>query len=508
MQKIKETFMKYKWILLSGIIIGIIACLITANMQLINFMSCKIKGDEEGIIKLLSPALTDQSKQEHWYYINGIKFLTEEKHFNEQSKTFFETNFESFILNRQTDIIKGYNTNKALFNNSIPVVVLAMEHLQEQTYADYVKRVDEVDIDAALGEYYGKQPKVDETFVQQLCELMDVYSGSLLFNKFQFSVYKLMELQTDEEMEGKISTICSRLDSQKAKNAFFEEVKMQTVDGDTLYDWVEFLNKTRIISNEDYMAFSNLYSGVYAVRNQYKQIEGEEVDLNNQKEAVEVQIKDKEEKLKTVKQNLENNKQSIYSMDVELEKLTNYASTVIYVEKSLGNDEYMASPPKKSLFGKYKASSQKYIVKLNTTEVYNEGVFYVDLSLEGTKLGADGKEYPYYKEISNEELDRIDTLENKRQSLQNSNSELQVQIDALQSEINTVKQNGNYEAIVRELNSVNTRREELVKQLDEIAVKLQTMFSIKEVKIEISNEKKEESLKTNEEKHSAAQELK
>lgn len=489
MQKIKEIFLKYKWILLSGVVIGVIACLITANLQLINFMSCKIKGDEAGIIKLLSAGLTDTSKQDNWFYVSGIKFLTNKEHFNEESRTFFETNFESFILERQKEIVKGYNTNKALFGDSVPVVALAMDYLEEQDFGDYIKRVDAADIDAGLSEYYGKTVQANEALVNKLYDLTNIYLGELPFDKFQFSLYELMELQSDDEqLESKINTVCSRLNSEKARDTFFEEVKMQTVDGDDLYGWIEFLNRNQIIDNTEYMSFSTLYSGVHAVRNQYKQIESEEIDLNNKKEAVEVQIKDKEEELKTAQQSLADNEQSISSIDAELDQLTNYASTVIYVEKNLGDDEYQASPPKKSLFGNYKASSQKYIVKLNSTEVYNEGVYYVDLALSGTKLGADGKEYPYYVEISNDELNRIAILEDKRQSIESNSSELKSQISSLQLEIDNVKQSSGYEAIVNELSTVTARRDGLTKQLEEIAVKLQTMFSIKKVNIKISTE--------------------
>lgn len=132
----------------------------------------------------------------------------------------------------------------------------------------------------------------------------------------------------------------------------------------------------------------------------------------------------------------------ISGIDSQLRDLTDSAYMALYIEKSsgTGNNEYEASIPKKGIFGNYKPSGQKYIVRLSETSFLSEGVYYVDIYLKGTKVNNKGNEYPYYVEVSSRELSDIATLQGERSQKVEVRTALQQTINQLEDEVSAIKE--------------------------------------------------------------------
>lgn len=486
MERIKEEFNRYKWVLLAGVIVAILIGLITANLHVLKFMSYKMQGNTTGIISILEGSVKNNQAQSSWYFSQGIEYLLNQKELSDESRQFFEKNFEYFTIDKQLEVIEGYNKKKQFIPMNNILIKILLEHIEDLPIQNYIKRMEANELEQGLAIYYGNKVEVNQAFIDQMYKVLSIYPKRLPFEKFQFDLYPILDIE-GEENEIKKMAIFNGIESARAKELLLKSLKNQSIEGEQLRKWVELLNKTKILDQAVYTQFNNLYSEVYLVRNQYKELEAREVDLKNKKEAVEVQIgqslKDLESKQEEVA--LLNN--TISGIDSQLGELTDYAYMALYIEKSsgTGSHEYEASIPKKGLFGNYKPSSQKYIVKLSDTSFLSEGVYYVDIYLKGTKVHSNGNEYPYYVEVSSSELSNIASLQQQRQEKANERKVLEQEVSELEVQVNSIKEQMGYDENQEALKSIVVERDELVKKLNEKIVEIKTMFGLSELKIEM-----------------------
>ena len=486
MERIKEEFNRYKWVLLAGVIVAVLIGLITANLHVLKFMTYKMQGNTTGIINILEGSVKNNQAQSGWYFSQGIEYLLNQKELSDESRQFFEKHFEYFTLDKQLEIIEGYNKKKQFIPMNNILIKMLLEHLEELPIQNYIKRMETNELEQGLAIYYGNKVEVNPTFIDQMYKILSIYPRRLPFEKFQFDLYPILALE-GQENETKRMTIFNGIESERAQESLLKSLKNQSIEGEQLRKWVELLNKTKILDQATYTQFNNLYSEVYLVRNQYKELEAREVDLKNKKEAIEVQIgqnlKDLESKQEEVA--LLNN--TISGIDSQLGELTDYAYMALYIEKSsgTGSHEYEASIPKKGLFGNYKPSSQKYIVKLSDTSFLSEGVYYVDIYLKGTKVHSNGNEYPYYVEVSSSELSNIASLQQQRQAKADERKVLEQEVSELEVKVNSIKEQMGYNENQEALKSIAVERDELVKKLNEKIVEIKTMFGLSDLKIEM-----------------------
>lgn len=475
MENLKEELKRYKWIMLAGVIVALVVGLITANIHVINFISYKMQGDTSSIITLLESDIQNVARQDDWYFVKGTEYLLE--NLEEESQSFFEQYFTTLIPERQKDVIEGYNKKNLLFANNNELIAMLIENIDKESFQGYLKRLDEAQLDAALAFYFGDKVEVNERLINILDQITKVYPKSLALDKFQFNLYELL-VMTGDEIEVKKNQIFSKLNPERARKIIFEELKTKPVDGDTLKGWIEFLNKNKIIDTKEYTEFSSIYSEIYLIRKQYKELDAREVDLKNKKETIELQIGDKLIVLDEKNKTLVEQTSQITTIENELSTLTDYAYMALYIEKSYGNGEYEASIPRKNIFGNYKPSSQKYIIKLNNTEFYQEGVYYVDISLQGTKVNSKGEEYPYYVEVSKEQLARIESLQAQRQTKVEEAQKLREEIASLEAEISSIKAETGYNQNEQDLKDLLIERENLEKKIEEKAVQIKNLLGI------------------------------
>ncbi len=486
MERIKEEFNRYKWVLLAGVIVAVLIGLITANLHVLKFMTYKMQGNTTGIISILEGSVKNNQAQSGWYFSQGIEYLLNQKELSEESRQFFEKNFEHFTIDKQLEVIEGYNKKKQFIPINNILVKILLEHLEDLPIQDYIKRMEANELEQGLAIYYGNKVEVDSTFIDQMYKVLSIYPKRLPFEKFQFDLYPILALE-GEENEVKKMAIFNGIEPERAQESLLKSLINQSIEGEQLRKWVELLNKAKILDQATYTQFNNLYSEVYLVRNQYKELEAREVDLKNKKEAIEVQIGQNLKNLESKQEKVAVLNNTISGIDSQLGELTDYAYMALYIEKSsgTGSREYEASIPKKGLFGNYKPSSQKYIVKLSDTSFLSEGVYYVDIYLKGTKVHSNGNEYPYYVEVSSSELSNIASLQQQRQEKADERKVLEQEVSELEAQVNSIKEQMGYNENQEALKSSAVERDELVKKLNEKIVEIKTMFGLSDLRIEM-----------------------
>ncbi len=477
MEKLKQELIQYKWVFIIGLAVAIVLGVIGANLHVFSFMTYKAKGDTPSIIGLLKKDIKNTKRQDDWYYKQGVSYLLQEG--SQESLDFLDENFGDFIPERQYDIIEGYNKRQLLLKNQKAFMTLFMQDISHQGCKTYLQRMAPEALDEALYYYFGAEPTVDKTLVETLGRLLSSYPHQIPLNKFKFDLYEVLVLE-DEALTEQKAILFSKCESEKARELFFAKLKTKPVALDTLKEWVEFLNRSGVLRPQEYVEFSNKYSEIQLARQGLKDLETKEVDLNNQKEAIELQLGDRLKLLEQQQQTRDKLQTEVKELENKLESLADYAYMALYIEagSGLGKGEYEASTPKKNIFGNYKASSQKYIVKLSSTEFYKEGVYYVDVYLKGTKTNKVGNEYPYYVEVSNEELKNMETLQGQRQDKVKELETLTSQLGTLEKEVENMKTELGYEQNRKDLVELVQRRQELAKKCDEKVVEIKTLFGI------------------------------
>ncbi len=475
MEKIKEELRRYKWLWIIGVVVALSMGVLAANMHTLQFMNYHIKGDTSNIIRVLSKDIKNEARQDSWYFKKGIDYLLKEA--SEEGMSFLEEHLAKLNIERQYDIIKAYNNKKAFFQDHKIFIQILMQDLKNTVLQDYLRRMDASTLDQELFYYFGDKPAITNDFIDKLYHILTIYPKSLPLDQFQFNLYSIL-MMDGEDADIKRNQIFSKLESEPAKLILFKELKTKPIDLDVLNTWVEFLNKNKILAGEEYANFTNTYTQIQLMRSQYKRLDEKEVDLMNKKQMIEVEIGDKLKLIETNKVGMNGLKYEISNLEQELEKLTDYAHMALYIDKSYGNGEYEASVPRKNLFGNYKSSSQKYILKLSTTEFYQEGVYYIDVYLNGTKTNHKGNEYPYYIEVPKGNLERINTLSRTRQLQIEELKQMTNQTDELEKQVEVVKQETGYEQNEQELQDLYNERVSLNKKLNEKIIQVKNLFEI------------------------------
>lgn len=483
METLKETFNQYKWVLLAGIIVAILIALITANLHVLEFMGYKIKNDTAGIISVLETYTKNEDKQDDNFFVQGITYLVEQDTYTDEIRSFFENNFSYFSEERQKQIVKGYNSKKLNLAMNEDLMHLLVENIDDEVMKAYIKRMTPSDLEQGLVFIYGTNPGVNETLVNSLYELLNGYEDKLEFNRFQFNLYDLL-IYSGEDAEVKKKVILSKVPSELARENIFKELRTKSITEDQICKWVEFFNDTQIISKSEYLTFQDAYSEICLIRSQYKALDEQQVELQNKKDAVDVQISSSLEQLEETQKEISVKQREIGVLETQIDELTNYTHMALYIEKAsgTGSNEYIASIPRNSLFG-FRPSSQKYIVKLQESSLANEGVQYLDIYYKGSKTNGSGDEYGYYIEVSNSDLANISALENERNEKLGVLAKLKEEVTALESKINSIKKENQYDENQQALMNIAAQREEFSSKLSEETIRIKDLFGLKDLKI-------------------------
>lgn len=494
MDTLKETFNQYKWVLLAGIIVAILIALITANMHVLQFMNYKMQNNADGVLSILKSQVKNEEVQDDWFFTEGMQYLLGQEQYSEELSSFYEDYFEAFSLEWKKEIITAYNKKKLTLTMNKEVMDVLIEYIDDENIRSYITRLSLKDFEQGLLSLYGNNPVIDETLIETLYKLLNIYPEKLSFEKFQFNLHEVLNY-TGENAEEKIKFIFSKIEPEIAKENIFKELRNKAIGETELCEWIEFFKSTGIISNVEYTKFNEIYGKICLIRNQYNELDVKEVELKNKKAEVETKISVKNKTLEEKQTELAPLESEISTLQSSLDQLTNCVYMPLYLEKlaGTGSNEYIASHPRNNIFGKPKPSSLKYIVKLKSTEFSLAGIYNLNLYSQGTTKGANGDEYGYYVEVSNEDIAKVENLENEKNNKINALNALKQEINQLESDINTIKKEHQYDETVQALKALVLQREEYIKQVDEEVIEIRKLFGLSNIEINIKSNAQEES---------------
>ncbi len=486
MEQIKEEFNRYKWILLAGIIVSILIGLIAANFHVIRFIGYKLQNDSKGMIAILESHVKNKNSQSEWYFTSGITDLLNDEQWPEETHIFIEENFNYFNEETQLEILDGYNRKKIFLTTSPELMKKFMSMLENKSVQDYIKRMSPEELEKGLVMFYGKNPDVNQEFIDHIYKLLGMYPNKIPYNEFRFDLKQILALEGEENKAKKVA-IFQSVNPDNARSTIMNSFKNESISGEDLKYCVEFLNQTGIIDNETYINFNNIYSEIFVIRDKFKELEGTQVELENQKQAIEVQIGQSLVELEAKQKEANAIDSEIKTIDSELSKMTDYAYMALYIKKrsGTGDNEYEASIPRKGIFGDYKPSSQKYIVKLSDTGFLVEGVYYLDIYMSGTKVNDEGEEYPYYIEVSEAQKNNIAALQSDRQNKNIQKNEIDLQVKNLEANVNEIKSQMGYEENEQQLKAIPAQKEDMTKQINEKIIEIKKIFGLSDLIIDI-----------------------
>lgn len=484
METLKETLNQFKWVLLAGVIVAVLIALITANLHVLQFMKYKMQNDAEGVLSILQTQAKIEARQDDWFFVQGMNYLLNEDEYSEEVRIFFEEEFSSLSLDWQQEIIKSYNAKGLYLPMSKELMEVLMKHIDADSVKSYVNRLEPTDFEQGLLYIYGNNPKVDEALISELYKVLSIYSQQLPFDKFQFDLFELLNV-TDEDQEV-MKLILSKIDSSKAKENIFKVLRTQTISEEQLCNWMEFFNGTGIISASEYTKFNEIYGNICLIRNQYQALDAKQVELQNNKDAVDAQISESSKQLQEKQSQVSSLEDEISSLEASIENLTNYSYMALYIERAsgTGSNEYIASIPRNGLFG-VKPSSLKYIVKLESTSFVKEGIYNLNIYYEGTKKSASGDECSYYIEVSDGDIANIENMKTQRLEKIEALDALKAEVEQITNEINTIKEENNYEANETALKNIVLQRQEYTTRVNEEVVKLRQLFNLSNITISL-----------------------
>lgn len=482
MRVLKETFKQYKWVLLAGVIVAVLIALITANLHVLRFIGYKVQNNTEGIISVLESQVAKEDETKDWFFVQGMDYLVGQEEYTEEIVQFFQENFNTFSFEIQKKIIKAYNSRQLNFLMNGELMNTLVAHIDDDVIKAYIKRLKPDELEQGLFLMYGENPAVEEKLVTGLYKVLSIYPQKLNFTKFKFNLYDLLCYVSEEADEQK-EVILAKIPTETARESIFSELQSKTITEEEICMLVKFFNDTNLISNSEYATFNNAYSEICVIRNQYKGLDKQEIELQNQKDQVDLQIGDSMKALENKQNEVAAKQNEIADLETKLDEATNYIHMKLYIEQAsgTGNNEYIASIPRSGLFGGYKPTSQKYIVKLQRTS--NVQVPELSLYFRGSKVGSNGQEYTYYEEVSDSDLANISSLEAQRNTMAQALTTLQSEAAALTNEISAIKEDNNYDETQEALKSIAAKRDELSKQLSEKTITIKELFGLKDLRI-------------------------
>lgn len=485
----KETINQYKWVVLAGMVVAVLIAVITANLHVLQFMQYKLQNDSKGVVSVLEAQVHKESRQDDWFFSQGMKYLMNQEDYSQDITSFFEEEYGEFIPEWKKEIVKAYSKKGLTLPMNKDVMETLINNIDDEGVKKYVTQLGMTQFEQGLALVYGSNPSIDSSLVDGLYKLLNIYPGQLSFEKFEFNLYELLNY-TGEQAEEKIKFIISRVDSKKAKESIFKQLRNQKITEEQLGKWADFFNTTGLISPTEYATYKNVYGNICLIRSQYSALDAKEVELQNKKEAVDAQIGESNKVLESKKSEEAPLKSEISNLESSIEELTNYYYMALYIEKpaGTGGNEYIASVPRNGLFG-MKPGSLKYIVKLETTDFVKEGIYNLNLYYKGTKAGSKGEECGYYVEVSDSDTSKIENMKNKRTNKIVELEKVQEEVRQLESQINAIKTENNYDETVAALKNIVLQRQEYSQKVKEEVIKLRQLFGLSNIEINMNKEK-------------------
>lgn len=480
---LKRWLGEHKKIVITALCSFFVFVILLINIGALQVAYFSMTHNPQKVVNVISKDVRDPAKQNRLYVDAGLDYLI--KDLSEVSTTFLENNFLNLSKPRREEVLKAYNKKQIFMkdNKQFLGVLSKLEPLPE-VYRTYIKRMSEEQLERALIEYFGQNPKLSQTVVTELYNITSAYGRKLPFNKFKFSIYDLMSFPHNGDANSVALKLLGNIKPEVIQTNLFTELKTKPIDVDELNTWVNILQKYNVITTEQFAGFTNAYGTVTQARNRYVQLERQEVDLVNMKDKVDVQTnglvleKEKKQQEKQVIQGQINERKK------ELDQYSQYQIIKLYIMDYYGDGQYEASIPEKSwFFDTYKPTNEKVVIKVTYTDIQKQGAY--DFKVYNKGIHNSG--LPYYVELSQADRDRIGQIESDINNLTQKLSAKEQEIATLDEEIAMIRKSQNYDEIIRGIEDVKKSMEQIVLSVEESKVKIQNIFGIGQVDISIQS---------------------
>lgn len=477
-----KDFVKEHQKIVIGVTVGVVIwILLLFNMSLIQISYYKLTQDTQKIVNVLAKDVKEVKNHQKVYFKSGLDYLTQDM--SEISTGFFEKYFSYLSPENKEQVLEVYNRQGILFKSQQIILDEVAKGNRSEVIGEYLNRLDISAFELALVEYFGKDPELTQDIVNKLYNIASMYDKKLPMDKFIVSIYEIMkfpELVTDNSIALKLLDV---IEPAAIHKVLFTELKTQEIDVDLLNTWIDILNQKQAITTQEYASFTNSYNNIKQLRDQYTQLERQEVDIKNVKEKIDVETSESVSKIDKLAKEIETVQAEMNATKAKISSMKTYKSIELYIMDYYDDGLYEASIPEKSwFFGTYKPSNQKVKIKLTTSKPDSQGVFNFDVYYQGdTEEGI-----PYYVEVSQEDKNNIATLEDEIAQKRAIIEKKEAESRKLQADIDKIRKANNYDQNNTLLEEVHYKKENVVLRLKEKQIEIQTLFGIGNVSVEVN----------------------
>lgn len=471
----KESFLQWveehKKVVIPTGMIGIVVLVLIMNMNLIQISYFTMKEMPTQVVNILTKA--KPREYTHFYFKQGIHYLLTD--LSETSQKFLEEHFNEFDQDIKNKILEKYNQKGLVFKDQKLLLDEIVHQVPSEALKVYTKRLDMVTFERALESYFGDQESFTQETINQLYKVLSLKGSKLPLEHFKMNIYGLLSMVDEVAIEDPALKLLDYVEPTAAKEILFTDLKTKEIKLETLDLWIDILNQKRIITTNEYAAFTNYRSMIKRLQEERKQIELKEVDLTNKQQSVDVQTEAILNHVQQIKKEMENVNQRVNTYNEEINQLKNYREVELYILDRYENGEYEAAIPEKSwLFGTYKPGKQKVRLQLTRSNVVDVGVQAFAVYDKGVK--DDGS--IYYVEISDEQLARIKELENSIQADSQILSAKQGEIDQLNQEIDQIRKANDYDATLSLMEELQLKKSNMELEIEKNKLAIQNLFGI------------------------------
>lgn len=459
---------------------SVVFVLILFNLGFLQISYYKMTQEPQKIVNVLSKEIKEMKNHQKTYFKSGMAYLIEDM--SEASQRFFEKYYIYLNEAEKNSVLSAYNLEKKFFSSHKVIIEDITNGNKGEGVKQYINRIDMNTFELALIEYFGNNIELTQDVATKLYRVLNLYDEKIIMNKFNISMYDLMtfpQMTTEDSIAIKL---LEEIEPNTVHRILFTELKTEPIDVETLNKWVDILNKKKIISTNEYAAFTNSYNSIKQLKDEYTQLQYQEVDIKNVKQKIDVETAEYIAKMDKIKKEIVGQEKEIERIKGELSGLKKYKTVELYIMDYYEDGTYEASIPEKSwFFGTYKPSEDKLKLRLTNSKPDSQGVFTFDVYYEGEVENG----LPYYIEVSGEQKAKIGQLEVELVKIRSLIEQKQAEHDKLQGEVEKIRKANNYEQNNRLLEEVAHKKENVILKITEKQVEIQNLFGIGQVVIEI-----------------------
>lgn len=468
-----KTYKKLVILMSIGIMIFLVMMF---NIKFFQITYFKMKDMPDKVVNILSK--TSSTNYDHFYFKYGLHYLIEEG--SEESLGFLEQCFNDLDNLTQDKIVEMYNHKGFTFKNQEGIFNRIVKNQSSESIKKYMRGLEVTSFEKGLKDYFKDNMKLTQDTVDALYALLVTKGDKIPLEQFKISIFELLSFPHNGDEESNSVRILNFIDPEAVKTTLMNELKVNEIDIQSLSIWVDILNKKRIITSAEYLGFTNAYGMIKNAQESLKQIQIQEVDLLNMKQAIDIETDVLLNQVTKLNKETEELKQQKATYENKKASLKQYGRIELYILDRYENGDYEAAIPEKSwLFGTYKPGPTKVRLKTTRTTVTDMGVQSFDVydcgKLESGEIS--------YIEVSAEQLESIEALDKKIEEAESQIQTKQNEVDKLTKEVAQIRKEKNYESTLNLIEELALKKENIALEIEKNRIAIQNLFGIGNITI-------------------------